>query len=81
MRRQPAARSALFGAGLGRIFDAGAEVSLKDVFSPTLIAALIGLGVLSLLPGCASDAPNRRIDERNDVDVTVSAPTTSLNLF
>jgi uncharacterized membrane protein YdjX (TVP38/TMEM64 family) len=39
-----------FGASLGHIFDAGAEVSLKDVFSPTLIAALIGVGILSLLP-------------------------------
>jgi uncharacterized membrane protein YdjX (TVP38/TMEM64 family) len=39
-----------FGAGLGQIFDAGAEVNLKDVFSPTLIAALIGLGLLALLP-------------------------------
>lgn len=39
-----------FGAGLGQIFDAGAEVNLKDVFSPTLIAALIGLGLLALVP-------------------------------
>jgi uncharacterized membrane protein YdjX (TVP38/TMEM64 family) len=39
-----------FGAGLGQIFDAGAEVNLKDVFSPTLIASLIGLGMLALLP-------------------------------
>ncbi len=39
-----------FGAGLGRIFDAGGEVNLKAVFSPPLIAALAGLGVLSLLP-------------------------------
>lgn len=39
-----------FGAGLGQIFDAGADVNLKDVFSPTLIAALIGLGFLALLP-------------------------------
>ena len=39
-----------FGAGLGQIFDAGAEVKLQDVFSPTLIAALIGLGMLALLP-------------------------------
>jgi uncharacterized membrane protein YdjX (TVP38/TMEM64 family) len=39
-----------FGASLGHIFDAGAEVSLNDVFSPTLIAALIGVGILSLLP-------------------------------
>ncbi|MBC5825767.1 MAG: TVP38/TMEM64 family protein [Candidatus Eremiobacteraeota bacterium] len=41
---------AAFGASLGQLFDAGAEVRLKDVFSPTLIAALIGLGFLSLLP-------------------------------
>jgi uncharacterized membrane protein YdjX (TVP38/TMEM64 family) len=39
-----------FGASLGRVFAAGAEVSVNDVFSPTLVAALIGLGVLSLLP-------------------------------
>jgi uncharacterized membrane protein YdjX (TVP38/TMEM64 family) len=39
-----------FGAGLGQIFDGGAEVNLQDVFSPTLIAALIGLGMLALLP-------------------------------
>ncbi|HEY8071174.1 MAG TPA: VTT domain-containing protein [Methylocystis sp.] len=39
-----------FGASLGQVFDAGGEVRLKDVFSPTLIAALAGLGVLSLLP-------------------------------
>lgn len=39
-----------FGASLGQVFDAGGEVRLKDVFSPTLIAALVGLGVLSLLP-------------------------------
>ena len=39
-----------FGASLGQIFDAGGEVHLKDVFSPTLISALVGLGILSLLP-------------------------------
>jgi uncharacterized membrane protein YdjX (TVP38/TMEM64 family) len=39
-----------FGAGLGEIFDAGADTRLQDVFSPTLIAALLGLGALSLLP-------------------------------
>lgn len=40
----------MFGAGLGRIFDAGAQVSTKEVFSPTMVAALIGLGCLALLP-------------------------------
>lgn len=39
-----------FGASLGHVFDAGGEVRLKDVFSPPLIAALVGLGLLSLLP-------------------------------
>jgi uncharacterized membrane protein YdjX (TVP38/TMEM64 family) len=39
-----------FGSGLGQVFDAGGEVKLSDVFSPPLVAGLIGLGVLSLLP-------------------------------
>ncbi len=39
-----------FGAGLGQIFDAGGDVRLSDVFSPTLIAALVGLGLLALAP-------------------------------
>jgi uncharacterized membrane protein YdjX (TVP38/TMEM64 family) len=39
-----------FGAGLGEVFDRGGEVSLKSVLSPTLIAALAGMGLLSLLP-------------------------------
>lgn len=39
-----------FGASLGDVFDAGGEVNLKSVFSPTLIGALVGLGVLALLP-------------------------------
>jgi uncharacterized membrane protein YdjX (TVP38/TMEM64 family) len=39
-----------FGAGLGAVFDAGGDVNLKDVLSPTLLAALVALGLLSLLP-------------------------------
>jgi uncharacterized membrane protein YdjX (TVP38/TMEM64 family) len=39
-----------FGAGLGEVFDRGGEVTLRGVLSPTLIAALIGLGLLSLMP-------------------------------
>lgn len=50
-----------FGASLGQIFDAGGDVRLKDVFSPTLIAALIGLGVLSLVPVVL-----RRLRERTE---------------
>lgn len=39
-----------FGASLGHVFDGGGQVDLKSVFSPILIAALIGLGLLALLP-------------------------------
>ena len=41
-----------FGASLGHVFDAGGQVDLKTVFSPTLIAALIGLGLLALVARC-----------------------------
>lgn len=41
---------ASFGAGLGEIFDAGAEVNLSSLFNPSLVAGLVGLGLLSLLP-------------------------------
>jgi len=39
-----------FGAGLGQIFDAGGDVSLKSILSPQLLAGLVGLGLLALLP-------------------------------
>ena len=39
-----------FGASLGAVFDDGGDVNLKDVLSPTLLAALVALGLLSLLP-------------------------------
>lgn len=39
-----------FGAGLGEVFDSGAEVSLRSVISVPLLAGLVGLGFLSLLP-------------------------------
>jgi uncharacterized membrane protein YdjX (TVP38/TMEM64 family) len=39
-----------FGTSLGQVFDAGDQVDIKAVFSPTLIAALIGLGLFALLP-------------------------------
>ncbi len=41
---------AAFGASLGTVFDAGRQVQLRDVLSPTLIASLVVLGLLSLLP-------------------------------
>jgi uncharacterized membrane protein YdjX (TVP38/TMEM64 family) len=39
-----------FGAGLGQVFEAGRQADIRDVFSPPLVAGLIGLGILSLLP-------------------------------
>lgn len=49
-----------FGAGLGSVFDAGKEVDLKSVLNPTLIAALIGLGLLALLPVAVKRIRERR---------------------
>lgn len=40
----------LFGAGLGAVFERGEAVSLKSVLNPTLVAAMVGMGLLSLLP-------------------------------
>ena len=42
--------SATFGAGLGDVFDRGGDVTLKSVFNPSLLAALLGLALLSLAP-------------------------------
>jgi uncharacterized membrane protein YdjX (TVP38/TMEM64 family) len=39
-----------FGSGLGNIFESGTEVRLSDVFNATLVTALVGLGLLALLP-------------------------------
>lgn len=41
---------AAFGAGLGDLFAAGADIRLSDVLSPTMIIAFSGLGALALLP-------------------------------
>ena len=39
----------LSGAGLGSVLDRREELSIGSVFTPTIIAALVGLSVLSLL--------------------------------
>jgi uncharacterized membrane protein YdjX (TVP38/TMEM64 family) len=41
---------AAFGAGLGRLFDAGGEARLADVLSAEIMLAFGGLGLLALLP-------------------------------
>lgn len=51
---------ATFGAGLGGIFDAGGEVSLKAVLTPEIIAGLIGLAVLALTPIALKQLKARR---------------------
>lgn len=38
------------GAGLGKIFDAGGEFTLRNVLTPEIAIALTGLAVLALLP-------------------------------
>ena len=39
----------LSGAGLGDVLDRGSDISIGSVFTPTIIAALVGLAGLSLL--------------------------------
>jgi len=41
---------ALVGAGLGSIFDRGEEFSLSGIMTPEIVAALIGLALLSVAP-------------------------------
>lgn len=50
----------IFGASLAQIFDAGGEARLTDVFNPMLVAALMGLGVLSLAPVALRHLRERR---------------------
>jgi uncharacterized membrane protein YdjX (TVP38/TMEM64 family) len=40
----------IVGAGLGSVFDRGESFSLDSALTPEIIAALVGLGVLSLVP-------------------------------
>jgi uncharacterized membrane protein YdjX (TVP38/TMEM64 family) len=39
-----------FGAGLGAIFDRGEEFSAAGLFKPEIVAAMVGLALLSLIP-------------------------------
>lgn len=41
---------ALFGSGLGGVFDNGENLNLQGVLSPEVMAALVGLALLSMLP-------------------------------
>jgi len=41
---------ALAGSGLGSVFDQGGEFSISSILTPEMMAALIGLALLSLIP-------------------------------
>lgn len=51
---------AIAGAGLGSIFDSGAEFSVASILTPQVIAALVGLSLLSLLPVAYKKFKSRR---------------------
>ncbi len=48
------------GAGLGKIFDAGGEFTLRNVLTPEIVIALTGLAVLALLPVVYKKIKKRR---------------------
>lgn len=41
---------AMAGSGLGGLFDQGGEITLTDILTPEILAALTGLALLALLP-------------------------------
>jgi uncharacterized membrane protein YdjX (TVP38/TMEM64 family) len=48
------------GAGLGSLFEAGGEFSPKDILTPQIFMALIGLAVLALIPVVYKKLTGRR---------------------
>jgi len=48
------------GAGLGSVFDSGAEFTAKGVLTPQIIVALVGLACLAVLPLVYKKARERR---------------------
>jgi uncharacterized membrane protein YdjX (TVP38/TMEM64 family) len=52
------------GSGLGDVFDAGANPTLADLVSPTLLVALACLGLLALLPVLVRKYQARRAAQR-----------------
>ncbi len=51
---------ATVGAGLGSIFDQQGEIGLGDIMTPEIILAMIGLGLLALVPVVAKRFLGRR---------------------
>jgi len=56
----------LVGAGLGSVFDAGEEFTLKGVLTPEIIGALVGLALLSLVPVIYKKFRNDRAKKREE---------------
>ncbi|MCW5698454.1 MAG: TVP38/TMEM64 family protein [Rhodospirillales bacterium] len=52
---------AVFGAGLGSIFDSNEKISLAGVVTPGVLAGLIGLALLSLVPIAYKRAKQKRL--------------------
>ena len=48
------------GAGLGSLFEAGGDLSVKNVLTPEIIVALVGLALLALLPVAYKKVVRRR---------------------
>jgi len=57
----------LIGAGLGSVFDSGEAISLKGVFTPEMIAALVGLAILALVPVAYKKFRNSRNSEGEEL--------------
>ena len=51
---------ATVGAGLGSIFDQQGEIGLGDIMTPEIILAMVGLGLLALVPVVAKRFLGRR---------------------
>ncbi len=61
---------ALVGSGLGAILDAGGEPDLDIIFTPEVLAPMIGLALLSLLPVVwRRQNPEASADDRRDDSV------------
>jgi uncharacterized membrane protein YdjX (TVP38/TMEM64 family) len=58
---------ALVGAGLGSIFDRGETFSITSVMTPEIIAALLGLALLSLLPVAYKKFKARSADSDQEI--------------
>ncbi len=57
---------ALAGSGLGSVFDQGGEFSIHSILTPQMVAALVGLALLSLVPVVYKQFRKKTIVEGGD---------------